>query len=351
MNIKKQIIRFTLLLTVATMLFSCSEDDKKEVERLDSVWVTVNTNADYTILAAALKKTGLDLTLSNAGSYTVFAPNNAAFEASSLPEKTVVAINALVMPADAIKIADLRVLLLNHVIGVGTRADDLLTAKYFKTFAFFRANAPVAPALPSPIITSNATAQMSMFINKVGVDVIINGNAKVTKADIDVSNGIVHMVDKVIALPTIFELLSSNPDFAPLMLVVNSADQAAVKTILTTATNLTSRTLIVPNAAAFTTATTGAGAFLVGMTPANVTKVLQYHLLGGNRVRGFFLNDFAVFTALPGVNFRTFTNAPAFRIEDLAIAPRNRVSRFVFNDIQGVNGCLHVVDKVLEPTL
>jgi uncharacterized surface protein with fasciclin (FAS1) repeats len=35
--------------------------------------------ANFSILVDALKKTGLDATLGNAGSYTVFAPTNAAF--------------------------------------------------------------------------------------------------------------------------------------------------------------------------------------------------------------------------------------------------------------------------------
>jgi len=359
MNIKKQISRFALLFTFAAVLFSCSEDDKKEVTRLDSIAVKVATDANFSILNAALKKTGLDITLGNPGSYTVFAPTDAAF-AASLPTLTAAAINAWTPALNPVEIANLRVTLQNHVIGVGTRANDLLSARYSRTFAFFRANAPLAPTTPTPLLTSGS--QMSLFVNQVGADVLLNGGAanggaKVTQADIDFSNGVVHIIDRVLTLPTIENHLNANPDFASFMAIVNSPDQAVIKTSVTTATNLAARTLIVPNAAALIAANAAATAtvpvgFLVGVSPANVTRVLQYHQLSGNRVRTFFADNFTVFSGLAGQNFISFTTGPlGFRLEDRAIAPRNKVSRFVLNDIQGVNGVIHIVDKVLEPIL
>lgn len=362
MNFKKQISRFALLFTMAAVLFSCSEEDKKEVTRLDSIAVKVATDANFSILNAALKKTGLDGTLGNPGSFTVFAPTDAAF-AASLPTLTVASINALTAPADNVAIANLRVILQNHVIGVGTRANDLLSAQYSRTFAFFRSNAPLAPVPATPLFTSGL--QMSLFVNQVGDNVLLNGGAanggaKVTQADIDFSNGVVHIIDRVLTLPTLENHLNANPDFASFLAIVNTPEQASIKSSITGATNLAARTLFVPTAAALTaamapaTATTPAG-FLVGMSPANVTKVLQYHQVTGNRVRTatFFNEGFVAFTVLGGVNtFTTFTAGTlGYRIEDRAVAPRNRISRIVLENIQGVNGVINTVDKVLEPTL
>jgi uncharacterized surface protein with fasciclin (FAS1) repeats len=42
-----------------------------------------------------------------------------------------------------------------------------------------------------------------MFVNTAGGKVMLNGVATVTTADIIASNGVVHVVDKVIGLPTI----------------------------------------------------------------------------------------------------------------------------------------------------
>jgi uncharacterized surface protein with fasciclin (FAS1) repeats len=204
-----------------------------------------------------------------------------------------------------------------------------------------------------------------MFVARVGTDVVINGGptnggAIVTKGDIDASNGIIHQVNAVILLPKIINHIVANPQLSTLLAVVSSTsgtfgDQTAVRTIVAGATNLTSRTLIAPLNSAFTNATTGTG-FLTGaaVTPANVTKVLQYHLLGGNRLASFFTEGFTVFTSLPAPpvnNFITLrAGALGFRIQDNGTAPNN-ISRFVLNDIQAENGVIHTVDKVLQPFL
>lgn len=357
MKLRNKIFSFTTLILLVISGVSCTESDKVEITRLPSIMETLNADANYSILRDALVKTGLNTTLSSAGSYTIFTPNNAAFESIGI---TSASISALTAAAD---IANLRVILQNHVLGVGTRANDLLAAGYSRTFGFFRANAPLAPTPATPLLTSGST--MSMFVAKVGNDVLINGGvanrgAVVTKADIDVSNGIIHEVNAVILLPRIINHIVSNPELSTLLTIANSTsgafgDQTAVKNILTGATNLAARTLICPNNTAFTNATTGSG-FLTGaaVTPANVTKVLQYHLLTpGNRLRTFFTDGFVVNTSLtpPLQTFTTFTSAPlGLRIQDNGVAPNN-VSRFVITDIQAENGVLHIVDKVLQPTL
>lgn len=357
MKIRNKILSLTTLFLVALASVSCTESDKVEITRLPSIMETLDANANYSILRDAILKTGLNVTLSNAGSYTIFTPNNAAFEAVGITSAT---ITALTTPAE---IADLRVILQNHVLGVGTRASDLVAGRYFRTFAFFRANAPLAPTTPTPLLTTGST--MSMFIAQVGADVVINGGvdnrgAVVTKGDIDVRNGIIHEVNAVILLPRLINHLIANPDLSTLLTIANSTsgtfgDQTVVKNILLNATNLAARTLIAPNNAAFTNATTGTG-FLTGaaVTSGNVTKVLQYHVLPpGNRLRSFFTEGFVVNTLLtpPLQTFTTFTAGTlGLRIQDNGVAPNN-IARFVLNDIQAENGVLHIVDKVLQPTL
>ena len=362
MKFRNQIVRFALMITAVMFTFSCTEDDKKEVTRLDSAGAYFTANAGkYSILTDALRKTGLLATLTGAGSYTIFAPSNTAFTAAGFTSVGINALNPLV-PADIIAIANLRVILQNHVLSPGTRAADLLAGGYFRTFAFFRNNAPLAPTTATPLLTSGS--QMSIFINQIGTNVLINGGATnggatVTKADIDLSNGILHEVDAIIMLPTIVNHIVANPNLSTLLAVATSTaapfgDQTAVRNILTGATNLSARTVICPTNMAFTNATTGTG-FLTGaaVTPANVTRVLQYHILPpGNRLATFFAEGFVVNTSTTPVQTFTTLRAGAlgFRIQDNGTAPNN-ISRFLINDIQGVNGVLHIVDKVLQPTL
>jgi uncharacterized surface protein with fasciclin (FAS1) repeats len=177
MKIKNQILSFVTILAVALMTFSCSNDEPKEVTPLISIVDIAKADpANFSILVDALKKTGLDATLSNSGSYTVFAPTNAAFTAAGI---TSASINALTAPADATAISNLRLLLQNHVITLGTRANDLVAAGYTKTFAFYKS---------SPTATSGAN--LNLFVNKPAAEVLLNGGAtnggaKVTTADIE----------------------------------------------------------------------------------------------------------------------------------------------------------------------
>jgi len=66
---------------------SLSQVDKinKKVEET-TVFSFLENSEDYTIMVRAIKAVGLEKTLSEKGRYTVFAPNNAAF--NMLPEKT-----------------------------------------------------------------------------------------------------------------------------------------------------------------------------------------------------------------------------------------------------------------------
>lgn len=349
MTLKSKILSLTTLVLLVFTGISCTESDKVEIVRLPSIMETLNADeANYSILRDALVKTGLSGTLSGAGSYTIFTPNNAAFQSIGITSATIADMTA------AADIANLRTILQNHVLGVGTRSNDLIQVGYSRTFAFYKSSA-----------TATSGSTMSMFVSQVGGQVLINGGvanggAVVTNADIDVSNGIIHEVNAVILLPKIINHIVANPELSTLLSIANSTsgtfgDQTAVKNILANATNLSARTLICPNNAAFTKATTENG-FLTGaaVTPANVTKVLQYHLLPpGNRLRTFFTEGFVVNTSLTGPlqTFTTFTSGSlGLRIQDNGVAPNN-ISRFITTDIQAENGVLHIVDKVLQPNL
>jgi uncharacterized surface protein with fasciclin (FAS1) repeats len=104
-----------------------------------------------------------------------------------------------------------------------------------------------------------------MFVNTAGGKVMLNGVATVTTADIIASNGVVHVVDKVIGLPTIVTH-ALNPNFTSLVGALTGAGQPDFVTILSG-----------------TPFTTCLNAFKYVSTwrkqasAANLTKVLQYH--------------------------------------------------------------------------
>jgi uncharacterized surface protein with fasciclin (FAS1) repeats len=337
MKFKNQILYFVSILAVALMTFSCSNDDTKDIVKLPSIVDIAKADANLSILVDALKKTGLDITLSNAGSYTVFAPTNAAFTTAGITSASINALNPLV-PADAIVIANLKLALQNHVIGVGTRTSDLLAVGYYKTFALYKAT---------------AGANLSIYFNKPATDILINGGAanggaKITTADIDASNGIVHVIDAVLLLPTIVNQIAANPNLTSLLGVVKSTPQASVLATLNAATAAAPVSVFAPNNDAFTAAL-GTGGYLVGKTDADITKILNYHLEKSNRVAAsttaFSTSaDVTVTTLYPTFTF-VITKA-TLKIVDKSNPAVNANAKVL--NIQGTNGSIQVVDKVLQ---
>jgi uncharacterized surface protein with fasciclin (FAS1) repeats len=162
------------------------------------------------------------------------------------------------------------------------------------------------------------------------------------------------VVNRVIQIPTLVDHVVDNPDFETLQAVVTSGsgdafgDQSAVLNALSGLTASAPATLFAPNNAAFTNATTGNG-FAVGATPAQVSKVLQYHVTTAGNVRSSQLanNQVVPMFTSPVQNTTVIIGAGTVDIKDTA----NNLSRVFQADIQCSNGVIHGVNRVLQPTL
>ncbi len=133
---------------------------------------------DHTTLVAAVKAAGLVETLQSAGPFTVFAPVNAAFDA--LPPGTV---DTLLKPENKDQLVKI---LTEHVVAGKLSAEDLMR-KAKANGGRYNLQAVSGDAL---------TAQV-----KGGAVYIIDesGNAaKVTIGDVNQSNGVIHVVNKVL---------------------------------------------------------------------------------------------------------------------------------------------------------
>ena len=133
---------------------------------------------DHTTLVAAVKAAGLVETLQGKGPFTVFAPTNEAF--AKLPAGTV---DTLLKPEN---IKTLQTILTYHVVAGKWNASDI--AKAIK--------AGKGKATIKTVSGGSLTAWMQ------GKDLYISdesGNkAKVTIADVNQSNGVIHVVDTVL---------------------------------------------------------------------------------------------------------------------------------------------------------
>ncbi len=135
-------------------------------------------SADHTTLVAAVKAADLVETLQGTGPFTVFAPTNKAFD--RLPEGTV---GMLLQPENKGK---LQAVLTYHVIPGKLNAKDLLKA--------------IESGMGKTELTTVQGAKLMAM--KKGKNIVLKdqaGNtAKVTIADVNQSNGVIHVIDKVV---------------------------------------------------------------------------------------------------------------------------------------------------------
>ena len=118
----------------------------------------------FTTLVSLVKKAGLASTLSRKGPFTVFAPTDAAF--AKVPKSTLAAL--------AKDRAALRNVLLYHVAAGKVPSTKVVDVKSVKTL-----NGQSAPV-------------------RVRNGAVFVGGARVTAADVKASNGVIHIVNKVL---------------------------------------------------------------------------------------------------------------------------------------------------------
>jgi uncharacterized surface protein with fasciclin (FAS1) repeats len=150
-----------LALSVAGAPATARPSDEKNIVQ------TAQAAGNFKTLTKLVVKAGLAGTLSSSGPYTVFAPTDAAFK--KVPKST---LNSL-----AKNRAKLRAVLLYHVVAGRVPSSQVVMLRSAKTLN-----------------------GKSVRIHTAGGKVFVN-NAKVTKTDINASNGVIHVVNRVLIPP------------------------------------------------------------------------------------------------------------------------------------------------------
>lgn len=154
----------TALFALGLLVVPAAAEDAK-TEKKDIVDTAVAAG-QFKTLVAAVKEAGLVETLKGDGPFTVFAPTDEAFAA--LPEGTV---ESLLKPENKKKLV---AILTYHVVPGKVMAKDAMKLKEAKT-------------------VQGSTIDIEVKDGNVMID-----EAKVVKADIVTSNGVIHVIDKVI---------------------------------------------------------------------------------------------------------------------------------------------------------
>jgi uncharacterized surface protein with fasciclin (FAS1) repeats len=162
---------FILVAVVGLFVFTGKANAQCETypSRTQNIVDLAGATGDLSTLAAAIKAGNLVETLQGEGPFTVFAPTNAAFEA--LPEGT---LESLLKPENKEKLIQV---LTYHVIPGKVKSKDLKDGMMAGT-------------------VQGSEVKISISGGKVGVN-----DASVTSADVMASNGVVHVIDKVILPP------------------------------------------------------------------------------------------------------------------------------------------------------
>lgn len=308
-----------------TTFNSCDDSDSPQETR--NIAEVATATPDLSSLVAALTRAGMVQDVSGNTNLTVFAPTNEAFQ-NFLNDNDFNSLEDVPIPL-------LREVLRNHVVAGSLRSTDLETG-YVKTLATGEAS---------------TTSTISMFINTNGGVVlnggIPNGGATVVTPNIAARNGTIHIVNSVIGIPDVVDLVLANPNYSSLRTALTRNDQPDFVTLLRTTEGPSAPfTVFAPTNNAFTALLGELNLTNLSAVPGpTLTAVLNYHVVAGaNVLAGSLQNNQVVTTAGLGTFTIQLPTSGAQITDD-----QNRVTKIVATDIQGNNGVIHEIDRVLRP--
>jgi transforming growth factor-beta-induced protein len=314
-RLKLNIGTFGILFALVIFLTSCNEDDDNNnvtpqmPAPTQSIVDIATSNDDFSILVDALAKADLVTALQGDGPFTVFAPTNSAFE-------------TLFEALDVNGIEDLSAealtpILLYHVVAAKAMSTDLSTG-YYET-----------------ISTGTPDSKGMVIYAEVNNGVMINNSAMVTSADIEATNGVVHVIDEVILPPTVVDLAIQNANFSILV-------EAVVKAGLVEALSAEGPfTVFAPTNAAFEAAFEALDIKgLEDLSADALIPILTYHVVADNVLASEVASGM-----VPTLN--TDSNISISVTEQGVVL--DNTANVIATDVQGSNGVIHVIDNVILP--
>ena len=330
----RKLLFSSLLLAFSSMfiLTSCSDDDDDAAPAAatpKTLTTTIAADARFTILVDALTRTGLDATLDEAGTYTVFAPTNDAFVAL-LGQLQLADLDAL---EAALTTAGLRSVLLYHVLGTEARAADVSTG-YYSTASL------------------NTAGNASSLYASAEAGVRLNDVADVTEADITASNGVAHVINGVLLPLSVHGLVALNSNYSSLGTALSLADGDLDDVLAGDAGRYT---VFAPNNAAFDAAVSLLGfTDLAGLVAAlgtdGLANVLLYHVVSGDVLAGdLSTGSVPTLSTSMGVSLEFIVNVSASGVSIIDNNTATSDATVTGTDVIGTNGALHFIDAILLP--
>jgi uncharacterized surface protein with fasciclin (FAS1) repeats len=319
---KRSFLKLAAVTLASALIGACGGTDSGD-DQTPGTMVTVAQRGGFSALVLAATRAGLADELSAANSnLTLLAPTNDAFGllAGQLGFRTIAEM------VDGLPVETLQSILLYHVLPGSLTGPTLLAREESLTTSLAQDGTPVT----LPLNKTNGL-RVTDAIGRVGI---------IGLTDVPNDNGVFHVVDRVLLpqrLLTVLQTVQSNPErFEGLTSNVNPALKAVLNDPAAT------YTLFAPVNEAFT----AAAAVLRPLAPNQIEAALRYHVLGTRVLASEIPFGTALSTALAGQTF-TINNASPPTISDTTTT----TARITGVDIRASNGVVHIIDKVLLPTL
>lgn len=313
--------KMTVLALVLFVSFSCSDDDDNSTpapQEQNIVEIALATPELARLVEALTLADGnlLDV-LNGPGPFTVLAPTNSAFTAF-LNQNGFGELEDV--PTDV-----LSQVLLNHVIMADVKSTDLQAQ---------------GAGYAAGSATNSAGQNISIFFDTTN-GVRFNNASSVSTADVDASNGTVHIVDAVIGLPDIVDHAINNSAFDSLVTALGAADGNLIDILRGDGPF----TVLAPDNDAFTT-------FLDGTPLGSVDTVVLAQILLNHVIIGNGITADALVAAGAGYDNTAATgpngNAMSIYFNATDGVTFNGISSVFQADVVGTNGVIHAVDAVID---
>lgn len=259
----------------------------------------------FKTLATALKAADLIDTLKGEGPFTVFAPTDEAF--SRLPKGTV---ESLLKPENKRRLTEI---LTYHVVAGRVQAGEVVKLSSAKT-------------------VNGQACVIKASAGKVMID-----DATVIKTDIACSNGIIHVIDRVILPPELNDIVDTAVEagsFKTLAAALKAAD------LIETLKGEGPFTVFAPTDAAFAKLPKGTlDDLLKPENKKNLQSILTYHVVPG-RVLAEDVTRLSTAKTVNGQSLSIRASKAGVMVDD---------AKVVKTDIACSNGVIHVIDTVMLP--
>ncbi len=309
-----------------------SETDFEKGPKKNIVEIAI-ANPHFSSLVAAVVKTGLATALSNEDAkLTVFAPTNDAFAQLPAPFNNAANIAGITSVAN---IAFLKSVLLYHVLGTKVKANQIADGRSSLTTI-------------KPAGTANDN---TIYFSKTFGFIKVNGSSDVIFANIKASNGVIHVINKVLIFPTKTVAGIAVADTSNFSILVAALAKASLVSVFTGSGDFT---VFAPTNTAFAQlpAPFNSKANINSITNptqiAALANILKYHVISSR----YFAWDFGIFkrvTTLAAAPNNKITTILGYNSGFVKGDANNTYSKITPADLLATNGVIQVIDKVLLP--